>query len=253
MPWQEVLLMDQRREFVRLAMQDGANRRELCRRFGISPQVAYKWLRRWSAGDRQLADRSRRPHGSPTRSDTATEQHVLAVRDAHPAWGARKIARCLERDGITPPAPSTAHEILRRHGRVKSPINHCAAYQRFEKEAPNLLWQMDFKGWITMANRSRCYPLTIVDDHSRFAVCLAACANEQGSTVQRQLELTFHRYGLPEAVFVDNGSPVGRFGGGALDPAGRVAVEARGRRSAQPAISPAEPRQERTLPPHAQC
>jgi putative transposase len=209
MPWQEVLLMDQRREFVRLAMQDGANRRELCRRFGISPQVAYKWLRRWSAGDRQLADRSRRPHGSPTRSDTVTEQHVLAVRDAHPAWGARKIARCLERDGIAPPAPSTAHEILRRHGRVKPPINHCAAYQRFEKEAPNLLWQMDFKGWITMANRARCYPLTIVDDHSRFAVCLAACANEQGSTVQRQLELTFRRYGLPEAVFVDNGSPWG--------------------------------------------
>ena len=44
MPWQEVSVMDQRREFVLLAMQEGVNRRELCRRFGISPDVGYKWL-----------------------------------------------------------------------------------------------------------------------------------------------------------------------------------------------------------------
>ena len=43
MPWNEVSVMDQRCEFVRLALQEGANRRELCRRFGISPDVGYKW------------------------------------------------------------------------------------------------------------------------------------------------------------------------------------------------------------------
>ena len=31
MPWRSVSVMDQRREFVRLAMLEGANRRELCR------------------------------------------------------------------------------------------------------------------------------------------------------------------------------------------------------------------------------
>jgi transposase InsO family protein len=209
MSWREVSVMDQRGEFVRLAVQEGANRRELCRRFGISPEVGYKWIRRWRAGEEALADRSRRPHSSPSRSEAVMEAQVLSVRDAHPAWGARKIARCLEDDGIPPPAVSTVHAILRRHGRVKPPIHIGGAYQRFEKEAPNLLWQMDFKGWVTMANQARCHPLTIVDDHSRFAVCLAACANEQGGTVQRQLEITFRRYGLPEAVFVDNGGPWG--------------------------------------------
>src|SRR5829696_6331432 len=102
MPWQEVSVMDQRCEFVGLAMQEGANVRELCRRFGISPDVGYKWLRRWKGGDRQLADRSRRPHSMPGRSDAVTEERVLAVRDAHPAWGARKIVRCLEREGSAP-------------------------------------------------------------------------------------------------------------------------------------------------------
>ena len=85
MPWREVSGMDQRREFASLAMQEGANRRELCRRFGISPDVGYKWIARLQAGDAELADRSRRPHGSPKRSEVALEAKVLAVRDAHPA------------------------------------------------------------------------------------------------------------------------------------------------------------------------
>lgn len=209
MSWREVSIVDQRHEFVRLAMLEGANRRELCRRFGISPDAGYKWIRRWIAGDRELADRSRRPYRSPERSDPVMEQHVLKVRDAHPAWGARKIARCLAREGLVSPARSTVHEILRRYDRVHPPVGGGRAHQRFEKEAPNLLWQMDFKGWVKLADQVRCHPLTIVDDHSRFAVCLAACENEQRSTVQSQLEITFRRYGLPEAVFVDNGTPWG--------------------------------------------
>ena len=214
MPWREVSVMDQRREFVRLAMQEGVNRRELCRRFGVSPDVGYKWLARQRAGDVGLADRSRRPYGSPKRSDPAIEAQVLAVRDAHPAWGARKIAHCLERDGLQVPVISTVHEILRRNGRIIPPPGGAAQiYQRFEKEAPNQLWQMDFKGRMPLANGALCHPLTMIDDHSRYALCIGACANEQRLTVQQQLTNTFRRYGLPDALFVDNGSPWGDSGG----------------------------------------
>ncbi|CAC45829.1 Putative partial transposase [Sinorhizobium meliloti 1021] len=83
--------MGERREFVRLALEEGVNRRELCRRFGISPDIGYKWLARWEAGDRELADRSRRPHISPMRCNEAVETEVLGVRDAHPAWGRAKL------------------------------------------------------------------------------------------------------------------------------------------------------------------
>jgi transposase InsO family protein len=200
--------MDERREFVGLAMQEGANRRELCRRFGIHPSTGYKWLERFAA-DEGLADRSRRPHASPTRTERDLEERVLAIRDAHPAWGARKIARCLEREGLRPPALSTVHEILRRHDRVIRAPGGPRACQRFEMSAPNLLWQMDFKGHMPLTGGARCHPLTMVDDHSRYALCVQACANEQGGTVQSHLETTFRRYGLPEAIFVDNGSPWG--------------------------------------------
>ena len=214
MPWREVSAMDERGEFVRLAMMEGANRRELCRRFGISADVGYKWLARRQAGDLLLTDRSRRPHASPGHSSPQIEAAVLAVRQAHPVWGARKIAACLRRDGLAPPAVSTIHEILRRHGLVAPfPVAPGKAWTRFEKAEPNQLWQMDFKGWVKLTTGERCHPLTIVDDHSRFCPCLKACADQQGVTVTAHLTETFRRYGLPLAFFVDNGPPWGEPGG----------------------------------------
>ena len=66
MPWSARDTMSLREEFVALACQEGANRRELCRRFGISPQTGYKWLMRSATlGTAGLGDASRRPHHSP--------------------------------------------------------------------------------------------------------------------------------------------------------------------------------------------
>jgi transposase InsO family protein len=209
MPWHEVSVMDQRAEFVRLALLEGANRRELCRRFGIHPDTGYKWLRRRAAGETELSDHSRRPHRSPNQTDAALEAKVLALRDVHPAWGARKLVACLRRENIVPPTASTVHAMLRRNDRVIETAGQGAPLTRFEKAAPNLLWQMDFKGWVKLSNGTRCHPLSVVDDHSRYLVNLTACANQTETTVRGHLETAFRRHGLPEAMFVDNGSPWG--------------------------------------------
>lgn len=134
---------------------------------------------------------------------------MLEVRDAHPAWGARKIHRCLARQGIAPPAVSTIHQILRRHDRIVPAPGGEAARLRFEKDAPNQLWQMDFKGWVRLGDGTICHPLTVIDDHARFALCLSACTDQTGVTVRSRLERAFGVYGLPQAFFVDNGSPWG--------------------------------------------
>jgi transposase InsO family protein len=209
MPWREVSLMDQRKEFIRLFQQPGMNRRELCRRFGISPKTAYKWLARASTTGQDWAqDRPRRPRVSPARSSKAIEAAVLQVRDAHPTWGARKIHRRLESNHKSLPVASTIHAILARHERVPPPTQP-AQYIRFEHPAPNDLWQMDFKGRFPLGGRQMCHPLTMLDDHSRYALCLQACTNERSETVQQHLEQTFRSYGLPNAFLVDNGVPWG--------------------------------------------
>lgn len=202
--------MDLREEFLGLTRNAEVSFSELCRRFGISRKTGYKWRGRYrESGACGLADRSRRPKHSPRRSEAAIEEKVLAVRDRY-GWGARKIKICLERSGEGPLAKSTVHEILLRHDRVNhEPQKTVGPFRRFEKERPNQLWQMDFKGHFLLGDQKRCHPLTVLDDHSRYSLCLKACANERTATVQQQLTETFRRYGLPEQMLMDNGAPWG--------------------------------------------
>jgi transposase InsO family protein len=212
MPWQEVTVVSLRAEFVALARQEGANVRCLCRRFGISPPTAYKWLKRYQqAGVAGLQDQSRRPHRSPSRTPPELEALVVGLRDAHPTWGGRKLAARLagHADARVPP-PSTITDILRRHARLNSATPQPHVWRRFERPLPNQLWQMDFKGHVPLGQGAgRLHPLTILDDHSRFAIGLQACANERATTVQQRLMACFRRYGLPDQMLMDNGSPWG--------------------------------------------
>ena len=216
MPWEELSVSDQREEFVRLALRPAANVRELCRRFCVSPSNGYKWINRYLAEGRAgLVDRSRRPHCSPTRTPDAVESEVLRIRErSNNAWGGRKIAHVMRRDLTGVPAASTITEILRRHGKLDQRAGeHPGPYRRFERAQPNELWQMDFKGDFATGT-GRCHPLTVIDDHSRYALGLEACANQQDQSTRQRLVAVFRRYGLPDAMLMDNGSPWGDSGGG---------------------------------------
>lgn len=215
MPWKVVSAMSARLEFVALASQDGANVSLLAQRFGISRPTAYKWLARHSTGQPDAcADRSRKPLSSPSRSADATEQLVLHARDQHPAWGGRKLRQFLANAGHkTIPSASTITEILRRHQRLGPRAGVPRDWQRFEHPSPNDLWQMDFKGHIAMTDDRRCHPLTVLDDHSRYALGLVACPDETFETVRQSLIPIFRRYGLPARMLMDNGAPWGDQGG----------------------------------------
>jgi transposase InsO family protein len=211
MVWMEKSTVSLRQEFVELACREGANRRELCRRFGISPKTGYKWLARAEPGlPATLSDLSRRPHSSPARTAPVMEQAVIELRTQHPSWGGRKISRrLLELGHSSPPPPSTITAILHRHGLITAQASLAAQHwQRFEHEAPNALWQIDFKGDFETA-KARCYPLTLIDDHSRFNLALQACPNVAAISVRPQLQRVFERYGLPARINADNGAPWG--------------------------------------------
>lgn len=221
MPWKENTTMSLRHEFIRLATQPRANISVLARRFGVSRKTAYKWIKRYlEEGPTGLNDRSRRPLHSPYQTPDHVEEAVVTVRHDNRAWGPRKIRKWildrinegkhrLSADEV--PTVSTCAAILRRHHLInpEEAAKH-TPYQRFEKDEPNQLWQMDFKGDFALTGGGRCYPLTVLDDHSRFALGLEACANQQKETVQGRLTTILRRYGLPEAILCDNGPPWGR-------------------------------------------
>lgn len=211
MPWERKTIMSQRVDFVRFYEQNG-NMSEAARRFDITRKTGYKWWKRFQKnGLKGLEERSRAPKSSPNKTPDKMEQQVLKVRRGKKgSWGGRKIETYLIRQGYKDvPAPSTITEILRRHGKLDP--DECEKrkpFQRFEKEEPNELWQMDFKGHFEIEG-GRCHPLTILDDHSRYSLCLKACLNETRQTVHRHLLDLFERNGLPRQIMVDNGAPWG--------------------------------------------
>lgn len=206
MPWNTRDAMSLKKEFIALALQPGSNKRDLCRRFGISAPTAYKWLKRYEMqGLQGLEEYSRRPISSPNLTQPSLEAQVVKLRQEQPAWGGRKISSMLSQCV----APSTVTNILHRNGLILPRENPGQGVgRRFEHEAPNDLWQMDFKGHFAI-QQGRCHPLTLLDDHSRFNLAIEACANEQRGTVQQRLTDIFRRFGLPARLNLDNGSPWG--------------------------------------------
>lgn len=214
MSWAICDEMKARERFLSDAKQAVLPLAEVCRRHGISRKTGYKWLRREreEGAGVMLGDRSRKPLESPRRCSARIEEMVLAVRREHPCWGGRKIVRVLAAEGLGAPlpAPSTVTNILRRHGMLGGGMREgSTAFRRFERGEPNDLWQMDFKGHFALAGGARCHPLTVLDDHSRYNLVLAACAGETRETVHGLLESAFRRYGLPRQILCDHGSPWG--------------------------------------------
>jgi transposase InsO family protein len=209
MPWKAVAVKMLRKEFVKLVEEGKESVSELCRRFGISRKSGYKWIDRYSEeGDAGLVDRSRRPLQFCYQSYREREDEIISIRLRHPYWGGRKIKAYLEREnGRKYPAASTVTAILRRNGLLLPAQKH-RVIGRFERSSPNDLWQMDFKGDVP-AKDGRCYPLTVLDDFSRYSILLQACQNQEHQTVKDRLIGAFRLYGMPLQILVDNGPPWG--------------------------------------------
>jgi transposase InsO family protein len=204
--WRVENVSEQRLKFVIRAQSGAEEIKALCEEFGISRPTGYLWLKRFRGCDRlqDLSEVSRRPHRSPRQTARAIEDQVIALRKTYPDWGAAKLVKLLERKQIEIPR-ITVHRILLRNGLVKEQDRHRPALRRFEREAPNQLWQMDFKG-MPEAQKD-CLPLVILDDHSRYLLGLFAAGGTKAKPVQEYLTAVFLRDGLPEAMLMDHGTP----------------------------------------------
>jgi transposase InsO family protein len=219
MPFKNITVMEQRFEFILLIQ---SNRKfkfnELCKRYKISRTTGYKWFNRYKEGGiKNLQDKSKRPVNSPNKSRKDIEEYVVNLRGKEPEWGPKKLHRILHNrlgEGTYPfeivPCKNTIGKMLKRNGLIDlEKSEQSKAWQHFEYEEPNDLWQIDFKGYFSMLNNRSCHPLVILDDHSRFNIGLYACDDQKNLTVKIHLIESFEKYGLPERILSDNGTPWG--------------------------------------------
>ena len=210
MPLECKTVEDQRREFAQAAMYC-KNFSALCREFGITRRTGLKWKERYTACQ-PLTDRSRKPHTTPTRTPEEVELLILAVRAENPGWGAKTIHRVLERRGCQNlPCVKTVNNILHRYGCISPEESQKRQpYTSFEKERCNVMWQTDFKGEFRMKDNNYCYPLTILDDHSRYSLRIAPRLSTANVVIPVFTEV-FQQYGMPDSILSDNGAQFAGF------------------------------------------
>lgn len=215
MPWTETRVVDQRTEFVLRSLRNVESFGALCREYGISRKTGYKWKERFlEDGLQGLTDHSRRPSNSPSEIGESMVCRIVKLKLAHPSWGARKLQAVLGRTVSKEelPSESSFKRILDKAGLVqhrrRMPADRGQRVQTPVKaERPNQVWTIDFKGWWHTRNQARFEPLTIRDDFSRYVLCARAMDDARSDTVRGQMTQVFERYGLPEVIRSDNGSP----------------------------------------------
>jgi transposase InsO family protein len=200
---------------------------------GISRKCVRTWINRFqSEGEVGLADRSSRPHTSPTRTPVEVEDRIVQLRRQErrgPAWlgaelgvPARTVSRVLVRHGqprLSALDPMTG-QVIRSSKTTAT---------RYERSRPGELVHMDVKklgripdggGWRAhgraagSTSRDRAtrvgydYVHSLVDDHSRLAYS-EVLADEKGATCAGFLTRAaayFAAHGVPriERVMTDN-------------------------------------------------
>jgi putative transposase len=222
MGWMETCAVDERMRFVIAAGAQEESFAAVCRRFGVSRRIGYKWIERHRAGGVEgLVDRSRAPRHHPNELTQGVAERCLAVRQEHPSWGPVKVKAWLERrvPGTKWPAASTIGDLFDREGltvkrrlRRRSPSSAPFA----ECTGANDVWCMDFKGWFLTGDGARCEPLTLEDAHSRYFLRCQAMGRTDTEHVWPVLEAAFREFGLPHRLRSDNGSPFASTGAGGL-------------------------------------
>lgn len=215
MPWSETCRMEERARFVLEALEGWTSMSELSARYGVSRRVGYKWLRRYEEeGLSGLADRSRAPQRQAEATLPEVVSEIVELRKQHPTWGPRKLHAWLERAAPKKrwPACSTIGAILKREGlskpsRRKSRIPAAWHPPRTKNDVPNRVWTADFKGEFRLGSGRLCYPLTILDAHSRFLLDCRALPSTRYAGAISSFERVFGEYGLPEVIRTDNGVP----------------------------------------------
>lgn len=216
MPWKTSSPMSKRQEFIDALLAERGSFQQLCATFSITPKTGYKWRQRFrEGGPAALADGSHAPKQPAHQLPSVVREAILALREAHPTWGARKLKARLQQQHPTTawPAASTITLVCKRAGLIAPSRRRDPALTRWATprlttpDAPNRVWATDFKGEFRLRSGAYCYPLTVTDGHSRFLLGCQALASTASPTAQATFTTLFQRYGLPECIRSDNGVP----------------------------------------------
>ena len=216
MPWKETNAMKEKEKFIEQMLLAEKPFKHLCAEFGISEKTGYKWKNRFfEQGNAGLNELSRASHSHTNSIDGDTAAELICLKNAHPAWGPKKIRELYAKayPNKSVPSLSSVKRILEKAGLVKArrtrkpSSSDCPRLQRqIKAEAPNDVWCIDFKGW-WKSDGEICEPFTVRDQFSRKILCAKLMTSKDSAAVRAVMTDLFRIYGLPKVIHSDNGAP----------------------------------------------
>src|SRR5262245_30817237 len=177
---------------------------------GVSRHTLYLWKKRFDEhGPAGLTDQ---PRGAPdgSRLPEVTKRTILLLKQAHPDFGCQKISDLLLRGPALPASAAAVARVLRDAGYaledVPGPAAHEPPAHRFERAAPNQLWQTDLFTFMLKRQNRRAYLVAFLDDHSRFVTGFGLHASQSTALVPEVLRASLDAFGSPQEILTDNGS-----------------------------------------------
>jgi putative transposase len=224
MPWIEVRPMDQKILFIADWLRGVSTMSDLCDAYNISRKTGYKWIKRYDqSGIEGLNEANRKPLCSPHRTPYLIRQAILELRTCSSmVLGPKKIQALLEQrfPTETPPSKTTIYNILHAEGVVPKRRRRQRISPFPKPFAPvvsaNDVWSADFKGQFRLQNGAYCYPLTVMDHHSRYVLCCEGLEGPRFLETQAAFRRLFKDFGLPERIRTDNGVPFASKAAGGL-------------------------------------
>lgn len=183
--------------------------KQTAQKFGCSVATVRRYAKAYSQGGLPaLKPTPPGPATSPSQIPLAYVMLVVTIRTLL-GWCGQRIAAELERRGVCKLSHTSVYRIFQSyHVKVRTyhpkAVRNGIDYGRYERERPNELWHVDFKGPVQLGPYS-LYLFVIQDDYSRYVLDVHVGFDCTADTAIARVQRAFQLYGVPRQLMTDNG------------------------------------------------
>ncbi len=184
----------------------------------VNADTVWRYLQAYRRGGfAALKPQPRADRGQSRRIPEEIIQKAIALREEVPSRSTAMLIAILRRDPAVPAdlplPPRTLRALLWRRGKSRAHLrDQSKAFRRFERECANALWQGDMLigPYLPDVERPGKFRRTalfaFIDDYSRLVPHGEFFVEESLPRLERVLKVALLRRGIPERLYVDNGS-----------------------------------------------
>jgi transposase InsO family protein/transposase-like protein len=138
---------------------------------------------------------------------TPVKQKIVAIKEANPFFGIKRISQVLRRVFFLQASPETVRKTLHARSLISPPskkrVKNVTRPRFFERSTPNQMWQTDI--FTFRLGGHYAYLIGYIDDYSRYMTGLELFRSQTGQNVIEVYRRAASEYNPPKEMLTDQG------------------------------------------------